>query len=187
MREGHLQGTCPVEQNPKPSKPELADARNGNGPDAAVTMRRSRWTWVALAFLTVGCVHATVTTSGTAATDRQQIAALEEDWIKAVVARDAAAFDRLLHPTFTYTEDGKLYSRAQLISDVQSTADTVTSGRNEDMDVRVTGNVGIVTGWLVLVGRGGGKAFERRYRYTDTWVKEDGRWRVIAAQDYLQP
>ena len=150
-------------------------------------MGRSRWIWLALAVAATACVHASITTNGSSDADRQQIAALEEDWIKAVVARDAGAFDRLLHPTFTYTEDGKLYSRAQLISDVQTTADTVTSGRNEDMSVRVSGNVGIVTGWLVLVGRSGGRAFERRYRYTDTWVKDDGRWRVIAAQDYLQP
>ncbi|HMC57260.1 MAG TPA: nuclear transport factor 2 family protein [Gemmatimonadaceae bacterium] len=150
-------------------------------------MGRTRWTWLALGFATMACVHATVTTSGSADSDRQQIAALEEDWIKAVITRDAAAFDRLLHATFTYTEDGKIYSRAQLISDVQTTADTVTSGRNEDMSVRVSGTVGIVTGWLVLVGRGGGNAFERRYRYTDTWVKDGGRWRAIAAQDYLQP
>ena len=30
-------------------------------------------------------------------------------------------------------------------------------------------------------------AFERRYRFTDTWVKRGGRWQIVAAQDYVAP
>ena len=55
------------------------------------------------------------------------------------------------------------------------------------MVIRVYGNAAIATGWLVLRGRNASGAFERRYRYTDTWVKSAGRWRAIAAQDYLKP
>ena len=122
-----------------------------------------------------------------AQTAKQRIATLEDQWIQAVIRRDAAAFDRLLHRDFVYTEDDRLYTRAQLIRETTTGADTVTSGRNEDLVVRVQGDVGIATGWLVLVGRSGGRPFTRRYRYTDTWVKDSGRWRVLAAQDYLKP
>ena len=118
---------------------------------------------------------------------RQEVAALEDAWIQAVIKRDAAAFNRLLHADFVYTEDDRVYTRAQLIKEVTTGADTVTSGRNEDLTVRVHGGVAIATGWLVLAGRSGGKPFERRYRYTDTWVKVGSRWRVLAAQDYLKP
>ena len=45
----------------------------------------------------------------------------------------------------------------------------------------------IVTGWLVMRGRGPSGAFDRRYRFTDTWVKSGGKWRIVAAQDYLAP
>jgi hypothetical protein len=45
----------------------------------------------------------------------------------------------------------------------------------------------IVTGWLVLRGRSGGKPFDRRFRFTDTWLKRNGEWQIIAAQDYLVP
>lgn len=120
-------------------------------------------------------------------TARQELAALEDTWIHAVITRDAAAFNRLLHGDFVYTEDDRVYTRAQLIKEVTTTTDTTTGGRNEDMTIRVHGDVGIVTGWLVLTGRSGGRPFERRYRYTDTWVKVGSRWRVLAAQDYLKP
>ena len=118
---------------------------------------------------------------------KREIATLEEDWIKAVIRRDAGAFNRLLAPEFVYTEDDRVYDKDQLIREVTRGADTVTSGRNEDLVVRVYGNTAIATGWLVLIGHSNGRHFERRYRYTDTWVRTAGRWRVIAAQDYLKP
>ena len=125
-----------------------------------------------------------------AATTKRRIAALEDAWIQAVIKRDAAAFDRLLHPDFVYTEDDRVYSKAQLIKEVTTGSDTVASGRNEDLVIRLHGNTAIATGWLVLIGRGSSGAFERRYRYTDTWQRTGagaGSWRVIAAQDYLKP
>ena len=121
---------------------------------------------------------------------KRTIAALEEEWIQAVIKRDAAAFDRLLAPEFVYTEDDRVYTKAQLIKEVTTGADTVTAGRNEDLVVRVHGNTAIATGWLILIGRSGGKPFERRYRYTDTWQRAGAagsHWRVIAAADYLKP
>ncbi|HJQ21819.1 MAG TPA: nuclear transport factor 2 family protein [Gemmatimonadaceae bacterium] len=143
-------------------------------------MHRLRWS-VALVFLISSAAHSQTRAA------KLTVAALEDAWIRAVIARDSAAFNRLLHPDFVYTEDDRVSSRAQLIRDVVTTGDTTTAGRNEDMRVRVHGNVAIVTGWLILTGRAGGTPFERRYRYTDTWVKVDGRWRVLAAQDYLKP
>ena len=58
---------------------------------------------------------------------------------------------------------------------------------NEGMKAYVYENVAVVTGWLVVKGRGKDGAFNRRYRYTDTWMYDGVRWRVIAAHDYLAP
>jgi|SRR6185436_6895534 len=145
-------------------------------------MRRARWSW-----LLVGLLSVPNGLAAQAVSAKRQIAALEEDWIKAVIRRDAGAFNRLLAPEFVYTEDDRVYNKDQLIKEVTTGSDTVTSGRNEDLVVRVHGSTAIATGWLVLIGHGGGRQFERRYRYTDTWIKMAGRWRVIAAQDYLKP
>jgi Domain of unknown function (DUF4440) len=113
--------------------------------------------------------------------------ALEEEWTRALVRRDAATFDRLLASRFVYTENDQVMTREELIRSVVSGSDTVESAGNEDMRAYVHGTTGVVTGWLVSRGRGPSGAFNRRYRYTDTWLYRDGRWRVIAAQDYLVP
>jgi ketosteroid isomerase-like protein len=113
--------------------------------------------------------------------------ALEEEWTHALVRRDAATFERLLAPQFVYTENDQVMTREELIRGVVSGSDTVVSAGNEDMRAYVHGTTAVVTGWLLAQGRGPSGPFNRRYRYTDTWLYGDGRWRVIAAQDYLVP
>jgi ketosteroid isomerase-like protein len=157
-----------------PSSPTFEEAR----------MRRARWT-----LLVVGlCAAGPAIARGQAADPRRQIAALEDEWIKAVVRRDAMAFNRLLAPNFVYTEDERVYTKEQLIKEITTSSDTVSGGRNEDLSVRLFGpQTAVATGWLVLQGRGAGGPFTARYRYTDTWVKFGGRWRVVAAHDYKKP
>lgn len=112
---------------------------------------------------------------------------LEDQWTRALVRRDSAGFDRLLAPRFVYTENDQVMTKAQLIDAVVHGSDTVESAGNEDMKAYVYGTTAVVTGWLVVKGRGKDGAFDRRYRYTDTWVQRSGRWQVVAAHDYLAP
>jgi len=122
-----------------------------------------------------------------AAADERAIRRLEEDWTRGVVRRDAALFRRLLDPRFIYTEDAAVMNGDELTKAVVAGPDTVTRATNEEMRVVMHDNVGIVIGVLRLVGHAKGKPFDRRFRFTDTWVKKNGAWRIVAAQDYLLP
>jgi hypothetical protein len=113
---------------------------------------------------------------------------LENQWATGLVKRDRALFDRLLAPKFVYTEDDKMMSRSDVLHEVSAGTDTVTAARNEAMEVHEYGAVtAVVTGWLIVEGRGKGGAFTHRYRFTDTWVKRKAGWQIVAAQDYLVP
>jgi ketosteroid isomerase-like protein len=112
---------------------------------------------------------------------------LENQWTSALLNRDALTFDQLLAPNFVYTENNEVMSRGDVIKSVNG-PDRVTWARNEGMKLHDFGNVEVITGVLHLKGTGNkGVAFDRRYRFTDTWQKQSGRWRIIAAQDYLIP
>ena len=76
---------------------------------------------------------------------------------------------------------------SDFIRDVVAGTDSLTEASNQQLQTRAFDNVMIVTGWLVMKGHGGGKPFNRRYRFTDTWLKRGGQWQIIAAQDYLVP
>jgi hypothetical protein len=111
---------------------------------------------------------------------------LENEWTRGLVQRDTALFRRLLAPGFVYTEDAQVMTRDEVIRGVVG-PDVVEWAGNEDMTIHDYGNTAVVTGILIVRGKGKDGAFSRRYRYTDTWLRMDGRWRVIAAQDYLMP
>jgi ketosteroid isomerase-like protein len=109
---------------------------------------------------------------------------LEDQWTTALVQRDARTFDRLLAPGFVYTEDASVMDRNDVIKSV-SGPDRVTWARNEGMKVHDFGDVQVITGVLHLRGRGKQGSFDKRYQFTDTWQRRNGRWQIIAAQDYL--
>lgn len=112
---------------------------------------------------------------------------LENQWTAALVNRDGLTFDQLLAPNFVYTEDNEVMSRSDVIKSVNG-PDKVRWAGNEGMKLHDFGEVEVVTGVLHLKGTGDkGAAFDKRYRFTDTWQKQSGRWRIIAAQDYLIP
>jgi len=119
--------------------------------------------------------------------DARALLRLEDDWARALVKRDTVVFQRLLASGFVYTEDDKTMDRTTVLHEVGSGSDTVTAAHNEAMQVHRFGATALVTGWLVVQGRGSSGSFDRRYRFTDTWVKRGGRWQIVGAQDYFVP
>jgi ketosteroid isomerase-like protein len=111
---------------------------------------------------------------------------LEDQWTTALVRRDVRTFDRLLAANFVYTEDAAVMNRGEVIKGVTG-PDKVEWARNEGMKLHNFGNVHVITGVLHLKGKGTKGAFDRRYQFTDTWQRRNGRWQIIAAQDYLIP
>jgi ketosteroid isomerase-like protein len=48
------------------------------------------------------------------------------------------------------------------------------------MKVRVHGDTAVVTGKTHTKGVSGGKPFDFQFQFTDTFVKDGGRWRLLA-------
>ena len=112
---------------------------------------------------------------------------LEERFAQAVVKRDAAALRQLVAPRWVYSDESGVMERDAGIRAFTSGADTVREAGNDRMRALVYGNTAVVIGELWMRGRGPKGAFTNRYRYTDTWMRLDGRWQCIASQDYLLP
>jgi hypothetical protein len=120
--------------------------------------------------------------------DTRALLRLEDDWASALVKRDRVVFERLLADSFVYTENEQLMDRGAVLNSAIAGSDTVVAAHNEGMVVHRYGPVtAVVTGWLIVGGRGASGEFNRRYRFTDTWVKRAGRWQIVAAQDYIAP
>lgn len=117
---------------------------------------------------------------------RKAVFALEEEWTRALIKVDTAAFKRITVPEFVYTEDNVMMNQRELLHAIV-TGDKVDWSANEGMQLHDHFPAAIVTGILITKGRNKTGAYTNRYRFTDTWLYRDGKWRAIAAQDYLIP
>ena len=53
--------------------------------------------------------------------------------------------------------------------------------RNDGQAVRLYGDTALIVGVTHIRGKAGGEAFAADFRYTDTWIRRDGRWRLAAS------
>lgn len=136
--------------------------------------------------LAVTAASTSAAQSRSAKSAERQLLELEDGWAKGLVNRDTAMFRKHLARGFVYTENADVMGRKDVIASVFG-SDTVTWAGNEGMKVHLYGTTGVVTGILAMKGRGKFGPFDKRYRFTDTWKFLDGRWQIIAAQDYLIP
>jgi hypothetical protein len=123
----------------------------------------------------------------TSDSDVHRLLRLEDAWAAGLSKRDGVLFQKLLAKGFVYTENDQSVGRDALLRDLTRGTDRVSSAHNEGMQVHSFGSTAVVTGWLVVRGRGIDGPFDRRYRFTDTWVRRDGEWQIVAAHDYLAP
>ena len=111
--------------------------------------------------------------------DAGQLLYAEMEWADADQKGDAAWFERNFAEDFygVSGRTGKLNTKADDVADIRNRKDKIDSAVASDMRVRVDGNTGMVTSIYHLKGQ----PIDRRIRYTDIFVKKDGRWQAIAS------
>ena len=108
----------------------------------------------------------------------------ENRWAAALGKHDAATVEAMLAPDCVgVNAKGKVQNRRAMLSEIKGDKDTYTSNKNEKLDVRMYGsNVAVVVGTYREKGTAkDGKAFDRTYRFTDTWMDRGGNWQCIAS------
>ena len=117
--------------------------------------------------------------------DAGVLAYMEREWNDAALTHNRAwvehnyAFDA----SDISSRTGAIMTKAQAVADAGTGKTEFQSLELSDLNIRVEGNTAIVTGINHEVGRDAqGKAFDRRVRFTDTYIKRDGRWQVWATQ-----
>jgi ketosteroid isomerase-like protein len=119
--------------------------------------------------------------------DEGQILALENAWNQAELAHDPSAMALILTDDFVITEpDGTLQTRQQHFAFAKDKSYHYDLLVSEDFRIKVYGDTGVVTGVYHEKGKYKGKTFDRRGRFTDTWIKVNGgAWQCASSQDSL--
>jgi ketosteroid isomerase-like protein len=113
---------------------------------------------------------------------RSQIVGLENKWNAAYKRSDVAVMDSLLADDFIITvEDGSTFSKPGYIAHNGNSTVHVEISDMSDVKVRMHGKTAVVTGAYHEKGTDKGKAYEYRDRFTDVWMNNNGKWRLIVS------
>lgn len=112
--------------------------------------------------------------------DASELLRLEQRWIEAIQKRDLTFLDNLIDENFVDTApDGHLRNKHDLLT--SPTAQNVELEKLKDLQVRMHGDVGVVTGVNVITGKS--ESYVATVHFTDVFQKIDGKWKAIAAQE----
>jgi ketosteroid isomerase-like protein len=109
----------------------------------------------------------------------------ENRWEASFATHDPSVAQSLVANDFVGVYwDGKVLNKSGVISQIKKDKDTYKSTANEKLAVHMFGkNVAVVVGTAREKGTAkDGKAFDRQFRFTDTWVERNGQWQCVASQ-----
>ena len=109
----------------------------------------------------------------------------ERQWAESVATGDTSAIERILADDFVGVDpEGALYKKKQMIADTRNAPKYFVSNRLNDVKVRFYGNTAIAQGSESWEKRSGERG---RFVWTDTWLRRNGRWQIVAAEDLIAP
>ena len=115
--------------------------------------------------------------------DEEQILKLEDDWIRGLETRDRQLLDQIVAKDFTFIEpNGTVLGRDEYLADRSSDIADVESFTSSEMKVRVYGTSALVSGVAHITERRRGNRYRFSLRWKEFWLKDAGRWQVLAGQ-----
>ena len=102
---------------------------------------------------------------------------------EAMFANDVGILDELMADEYVgYDPTGKPQDRALSLEAYAPGNVKLDRYDVEEVDARVIGEVGIISGKGYIHGTFAGSEFEHRLRFLDLYVHRDGRWQMILSQ-----
>lgn len=116
-------------------------------------------------------------------TVEDQIKEREQNWAQATVKEGAAAVDQYEADDIIDTDpSGRVTDKAQDKTDLSSGDLKFQSIELSDLKVHIYGNTAVAAGTSTIKGTYKGQDISGKYRFTDTWVKRNGKWQAVASQ-----
>jgi ketosteroid isomerase-like protein len=110
---------------------------------------------------------------------------MEDKWEASIPSHDLTTVQGFVASDFVgISSQGKFTDKSSMLAEYKKDKDTYKSAKNEKLNVKSFGpNVTVVTGRAREKGTGkDGKAFDRTFLFTDTWMLRNGQWQCVASQ-----
>ena len=117
-----------------------------------------------------------------------RVLALEKAWNHALEEKDTKALDMLLANTMVSVDvDGSIQTKSEFLASIKAPEYQPSQAVTEQSNVHVYGDAAVVVGIFRVKGTEKGKAYVKRERFVDTWVKMNGSWQCVATTAALIP
>jgi ketosteroid isomerase-like protein len=147
--------------------------------------RATTFLLLAMAVLTPGQTQKKANVPENDATSKAVID-LEEKWVAALEKSDAATLDSIFADTYVETDGrGHRSDKQALLAVVKSGDLKVESIKLSDMQVYVYGDAAVLTGSAASAGNYKGQPFAANASFTETFVRQNGKWRAVASHRSL--
>jgi hypothetical protein len=117
--------------------------------------------------------------------DLTVLSALNARFIKNFITQDTVSHNEIIHKDFVcINNDGSIIGRNEYMSGWSGAYERsgYTSFGFTDEYIRVFGNMALVRSKTVYVKKKDGQTIEGSTVYTDTYIKENGKWFCVQAQ-----
>ena len=112
----------------------------------------------------------------------KEVRKLERAWLDAYEKKDATAMNTIVADDFEITfPDGSIQTKPQIVESLKVPGASEMKFRTEDVKSRIYGDTVILTGLVISEWKQDGLPMSDRSRYTDTYVKRNGKWQVVAS------
>ncbi len=113
----------------------------------------------------------------------QEVRRVQQEYDKAWLQQDAAAFERLLaDEVMQINEEGKVFSKAEIVANAKSGTVKFEVGQSGDIKVRVYGDTALVSGRWTEKSTRQGKQVVGAMQMMIVYVKRNGNWQVVSDQ-----
>jgi len=136
----------------------------------------------------LSCISVGVTArqASNASDEGGRILALEKAWNHALEDKDTKALDMLLANTMVSVDiDGSIQTKSEFLASIKAPDYQPSQAVTEQSNVQVYGDAAVVVGVFRIKGTDKGKAYIRRERFVDTWIKANGTWQCVATTSAL--
>jgi ketosteroid isomerase-like protein len=112
----------------------------------------------------------------------KEVMQVTQDACVAFLTADLPAAEALLAPGFTLVNSqAVVQSREEVLAEIRARDPVYSEFRNHSMTARVFKDAAIVQGITTVKGKSGGNEFDVNVRFTDTLIRDQGKWRLIVS------
>jgi len=109
----------------------------------------------------------------------------ERQWAESVATGDTTVPERILAEDFVGIDPkGRFYDKRKMIAETREAPKYFVSNHLNEVKVRFYGDTAVAQGHETWERHSGERG---RFVWTDTWVRRNGMWQMVAAEDLVAP